>query len=267
MAFINLRNHRKLLIVDGKIGFTGGMNIREGHMPSLYKDTGIQDMHFRLQGPVVAHLQEVFAEDWAFTTGEILDGEAWFPPLSPAGDLIARGIADGPDEDFEKLRTLLLGALACAQSSVRIMTPYFLPDQPLITSLNIAALRGVKVEIMLPAHCNLKVVQWASRALLPQLLQRGCRIFFTPPPFDHSKLMVVDEAWALIGSANWDPRSLRLNFEFNVEIYNKAFARSLHEFLGQKLARSHEITREELQQRPLAHQLRDGIAHLFSPYM
>ncbi len=267
MTFANLRNHRKILVVDGRLGFTGGMNIREGHMPSMNSDHPIQDMHFSLRGPIVGQLQEVFAEDWAFTTGEILEGDKWFPALSPEGEMLARGIADGPDEDFDKLRWALLGALACARSSVRIMTPYFLPDPPLISSLNVAAMRGVQVEILLPEKNNLAFVQWASTGMLWQVLQQGCRVYAVPPPFDHSKLMVVDGVWALIGSANWDPRSLRLNFEFNVEVYDRALAGELHDYMGQKIALSREISLDDLAQRPMRIQLRDGIARLFSPYM
>lgn len=267
MPFVNLRNHRKIMVVDGVLGFTGGMNIREGHMPSLAADHPIQDLHFTLYGPIVGQLQEIFAEDWAFTTGEILEGDRWFPKLQPRGEMLARGIADGPDEDFEKLRWALLGALACAKSSVRIMTPYFLPDQPLITSLNVAAMRGVQVEILLPERNNLAVVQWASTAMLWQVLQRGCRVYAVPPPFDHSKLMVIDESWALLGSANWDPRSLRLNFEFNVEVYDTSLAKDLHEFMGKKLETSREISLDDLARRPMGAQIRDGVARLFSPYL
>ena len=184
------------------------MNIREGCLLSLNPSHPVQDLHFRVEGPVVAHLQEALTEDWAFCTGEELHGERWFPPLGPAGSVIARGIVDGPDEDFEKLRLSLLGAVACARCSLLIVTPYFLPDSALITALNVAALRGVEVDIILPQKGNLPVVQWASTAQLWQNVQRGCRVFLSPPPFDHSKLMVVDGAWTLIGSANWDARHL-----------------------------------------------------------
>ena len=127
--------------------------------------------------------------------------------------------------------------------------------------------RGVQVEILLPEKNNLAFVQWASTGMLWQVLQQGCRVYAVPPPFDHSKLMVVDGVWALIGSANWDPRSLRLNFEFNVEVYDRALAGELHDYMGQKIAQSREISLDDLAQRPMRIQLRDGIARLFSPYM
>ena len=164
-ATINLRNHRKSLIVDGKIAFTGGINIRHGNVLAEKPKSPVQDLQFHIEGPVVAQLQEAFANDWAFTTGEVLDGNPWFPELSDCGDVIARAVKDGPDTDFENLRLTLLAALAEAQTSVKILTPYFLPDNALVTALNLASLRGVRVDIILPAKNNLPFVQWASRAL------------------------------------------------------------------------------------------------------
>ena len=164
VATINLRNHRKSLVVDGQIAFTGGMNIRHGNVLADKPKGPVQDLHFRVEGPVVAQLQEAFANDWAFTTGEILDGDIWFPEPGSCGNVIARVITDGPDADFEKLRWTLLAALAEAQTSVQILTPYFLPDMALISALNLAALRGVRVDIILPAKNNLPFVHWASRA-------------------------------------------------------------------------------------------------------
>ncbi|MBF5040962.1 cardiolipin synthase [Aggregicoccus sp. 17bor-14] len=267
IAFLNLRNHRKILVVDGRVGFTGGMNIRASFTTQPGRPPRGRDLHFRMEGPVVAHLQESFAEDWAFTTREVLEGEAWFPQLGAVGPMLARGISDGPDEDFETLRTLLLGALACARESVRIVTPYFLPDAALNTALNVAALRGVRVEIVLPEKGNLPVVQWASRAQLWQVLEPGCRVFLSPPPFDHTKLMVVDSTWGLVGSANWDPRSLRLNFEFNVELYDPAFARELDAMVDARLRAARPLTLAEVDARSLPAKLRDGLARLLSPYL
>jgi cardiolipin synthase len=265
--YANLRDHRKILVVDGRIGFTGGMNIREGDWLKLQPDHPIRDLQFRVEGPVVTHLQEVFADDWAFCTGEVLQGEDWFSPLRPAGRTLARGIADGPDEDFETLRLALLGALACAQSSVRIATPYFLPDAALITALNVAALRGVEVDIVLPERSNLRLVQWASAAQLWQVLEHGCRVWLTPPPFDHTKILVVDGAWSLVGSANWDPRSLRLNFEFDLECYDSELASALDALLAARIRSARPVNLGDVDGRSLPVKLRDGLARLLSPYL
>ncbi len=267
LIHMNLRNHRKIMVVDGRVGFTGGMNIRHGNVLSEHSRSPVQDLHFRVEGPVVAQLQEAFANDWAYCTKELLAGFAWFPELSPDGSVIARVITDGPDEDFEKARWSLLGALSCAQSSVQILTPYFLPEQALITALNLAALRGVQVDILLPAKSNLRFVDWASRAMWWQVLERGCRIWLAPPPFDHSKLMIVDNHWTFFGSANWDPRSLRLNFELNVEAYGRAFASAMEVVVQNKLRGARQVTLAETDRRPLPARLRDAVARMFTPYL
>ena len=255
LATINLRNHRKSLIIDGQVAFTGGMNIRHGNVLKENPAHPVQDLHFRITGQVVEELQEAFANDWAFVTREILDGEPWFPPLCESGNVIARVVPDGPDSDFENARWTLLAALAEAQHNVQILTPYFLPDNALITALNLASLRGVRVDIILPEKNNLPPVHWASRAMWWQVLERGCHIWLTPPPFDHSKLMIMDGHWVLLGSANWDARSLRLNFELNVECYSRGFARAMEQLIQQKIGTAHEVTLAEVDARRITAKL------------
>src|SRR5690606_21472250 len=142
-----------------------------------------------------------------------------------------------------------------------------LPDDGIIAALNVAAMRGVEVDIILPEHGNLTTVQWATWATLWQVLERGCRVWLTPPPFDHTKLMVVDGLWTLMGSGNWDARSLRLNFEFNVEIYDRALAAKMSERIESKRREARQLTLEEVDSRPLPRRLRDGVARLLSPYL
>jgi cardiolipin synthase A/B len=266
-AYANLRNHRKILVVDGKEGFTGGLNIREGHYLALKPAHPIQDLHFHIRGPAVGHLQEVFLADWAFATGESLSGDSWFAGQEKFGPVLARGITTGPDGDLDKLKLALLGAIACAETSISIVSPYFLPDETLIAALNVAALRGVQVDIVLPGKSNLWLVQWASTAQLWLVLERGCRVWLTPEPFDHAKLMVVDRLWTLLGSANWDPRSLRLNFEFNVECYDPALACRLQDWIDKKISDAHRVTMNDINARKLPIRLRDGIARLLTPYL
>ncbi len=266
-AYANLRNHRKILVLDGRIGFTGGMNIREGNVQAYRAPHAIQDMHFRIAGPVVADLQRVFVEDWFTCTNEDLHGSQWFPELDEQGDILARGVADGPDEDFDKTRLTLLGGLACARHRVAVVTPYFLPDNALTTALIVASLRGVQVDIVLPAKSNLSLVQWAMTAEISPVLERGCRVWLTPPPFDHTKIMLVDDYWSMIGSANWDPRSLRLNFEFNVECYGRAFSQTLREIIDQKISIARRLDLAEIVGRNIPTRLRDGIARLAKPYI
>ncbi len=267
MPYLNLRNHRKILVVDGSVGFTGGMNIREGGYLHLDTPSPLRDLHFRLEGPVVAQLADGFAQDWTFTTGEHLADKVWWPPLAPCGDALARGVPDGPDDDFEKLHWTILAGLMAARRRVRIVTPYFLPDQALMSALNVVALSGSRVDIVLPEVNNLRIVGWAMRSQLAQVMEFGCRVWLSPPPFDHTKLMLVDDAWALFGSGNWDPRSLRLNFEFNVECYDSELVGKLDGLVSGLIDDARPLSRDELDRRSLPLKLRDGAAWLFSPYL
>lgn len=267
LPYANLRNHRKILVTDGKIGFTGGTNIREDHCLNLKPDFPVACLHFKIDGPVVAQLQEAFAIDWAFTTGEALVGPTWFPKLDRCGNVGARGIPDGPDEDLDKINEIILGALAVATQRVRIVTPYFLPEASILKALMVTAMRGVEVDIILPSKNNIAIMNWAVVPQLPHLIEKGCRIYMTPAPFDHTKLCVVDGLWSLIGSTNWDPRSMRLNFEYNIECYNEVLAEELDQIIDQKMAAAKRVTTEEITARSLPVQLRDGAARLLSPYL
>jgi len=264
---LNLHNHRKLLIVDGRVGFTGGMNIRQGHFINGKSKHRVQDLHFCFEGPVVTHFQEVFFDDWFFSYGEKLCRKKWFPSLQHQGEAFARGISDGPDEDLNKLLWVILSACHVARKTLTIMTPYFLPDATLVSALCLASMRGVKVDILLPEKNNLPFVQWATQAMLWQVLIKGCRVWATPAPFDHGKLMLVDGHWALVGSANWDPRSLRLNFEFNVECHHPETVEQLEKILHEKMERSREVTLESLNRRSIPIKLRDGCMRLATPYL
>lgn len=266
--YLNLRNHRKILVTDGRVGFTGGMNIRETHLHPDDSVHGTKDVHFQLEGPVVQQLQATFAADWSLTTGEVLEGERWFPaPKSTSGEVFARTIPDGPDQDMDRMAMGFQGALAVARHSVRIVTPYFLPDRALISALSTCALRGVRVEIVLPAENNHNVVAWAAMAQIWQVLEWGCRVSMTVPPFDHSKLLVVDDALCVIGSSNWDPRSLRLCFELGVECYDTELATQLNARIDKQLVGSYELTKEQVDARSLPVKLRDGIFRLAAPYL
>jgi len=267
MMGLNLRNHRKLLIVDGTTGFMGGMNIREGCRAALRPRFPIVDLHFRVTGPVLLQMQESFVDDWHFTSEESLTGRRWFPEIESVGDTVARGISDGPDAEFRQIQWTMVGALNAARRAVRIVTPYFLPNEVLVSALNQAARRGVIIDVVLPAKNNLPFVQWAMDAGHWKLLQHDVRIWVTPPPFDHTKLMTVDGNWSLIGSSNWDPRSLRLNFEFNLECYDAGMTRRLEEIADEKISRAKALTLAEVDGRSFPVKLRDGVARLFTPFL
>ncbi len=264
---INLRNHRKILIADGHTGYTGGMNIGDRHLVATHKKkkSRIVDIHFRLTGPIVMQLEQVFLEDWTFCTGEQIEPTPSLPVQS--GNVLCRAITDGPNEDINKLSTILIGAISSARERILIMTPYFLPSAEMISALKTAALRGIDVRIVLPLQNNLPFVQWASSNMLSELIYWGVKIYYQPPPFVHSKLFLCDDHYAQIGSANLDPRSLRLNFEFNVELYDREVTEILSIHVEDTISRSKKINLAAIENRPLIIKIRDALVWLFSPYL
>jgi cardiolipin synthase A/B len=265
MPFLNLRSHKKILCLDGRVVFTGGLNIGAENLTRTMPRHPVFDTHFKFEGPVVAQLMDVFAADWQFATKERLAGDAWFPALRPLGESTARVITSGPDNDLEKIEFMILEALACARTNIRIMTPYFLPDERIITALAMASYRGVEVDLILPEHSNHPTVDWASRIQIGPLLAAGCRIWTYPAPFNHSKLMTVDNQWCLLGSANWDIRSFRLNFELDLEVYTSGTVKQVNDLItAQQKTR---LSSEELAARPFAVRLRDSAARLLVPYL
>ena len=264
---INMRNHHKILVVDDRVGYTGGMNLGDRHrITQAGKRQPTADLHFRLQGPVVQQMREEFLRLWRLTTG-CTDEPPCQSPGEQTGSLLCRTITDGPDEDLDRLTMLLTAAIAEARHSIRIMTPYFLPPRELVGALQAAAIRGVDVLVLLPAVNNLPFVHWATRNMLWELLFRGVRVCYQPPPFQHGKLFVVDHDYSLIGSTNWDPRSLRLNFELQVAVYGAEFAAPLIALIDEAAARGRAITLAEVDGRPLHERFRDSLCWLFSPYL
>ena len=265
MPFINLRSHKKILVVDGVLGFTGGMNIADENVAASHPKTQVQDLHFRIEGPVVSQLAEAFADDWGFVTNEHLENDIWSPQIPSRPGPPARVIDSGPDEDVEKVEFAVLQAVGCARASIDVMTPYFLPDERLITALALAAMRGVAVDLLVPEQSNHLLVDWAMRANIGPLLADGVRIWRSPPPFHHSKIMVVDGEWCLIGSSNWDIRSLRLNFELCMEVYDQDLAATLLAIM--RRTRGLELTQANLDGRSLPVRIRDAGARLMLPYL
>ncbi len=265
MTFLNLRSHKKILVTDGKRAFTGGLNIGARNVLARDPRDPVRDMHFEATGPVVGQIAEAFALDWHFCTGERLSGDAWFSALSEAGTAAARVITSGPDQDVYKIEFAMLQAIGCARESIKILTPYFLPDERLMSALALAAMRGVTVDLVIPERCDHPVVGWAMRAHIAPLLMAGCRVWRAPQPFEHSKLFVIDGGWSLIGSANWDMRSLRLNFELNLAVCCAQFGAVVASAIERRQA--NPLTLAELRSRPLPLRLRDGAARLLMPYL
>ncbi len=269
LPYANLRSHRKILVVDGRIGFTGGMNIREGFASRVAGPDVDHDTHFRVEGPLVRQLTSVFADDWEFTTSESLAKAVWFAGAGgpDTSGVPARCIRSGPDWSIGNTHSMLLGAMAVAQQRIRIQSPYFLPDQVLVGALNTAALRGVEVDIVIPGRNNLRLVNYAMTAQLAQVIRSSCRVWRSRGNFDHSKLLTIDGAWSYVGSSNLDPRSLRLNFELDVEIYDRGMASTIEQRIDDAIARSDAVTLETLARIPFRRRLRNRIIWLASPYL
>jgi cardiolipin synthase len=260
---LNMRNHRKLLLVDGKVGFLGGMNIG-GREVGKSGARRMADLHFKVQGPILHELGEAFRIDWLFASKEALAVPEAPPGL---GTCTCRVITEGPDEDNDKLVSVMLGAVSMARKQLLIMTPYFIPPPELSSALQSAALRGVDVTLVLPERSNLRYVDWACRRWLQPLVERGVRVLLQPPPFAHTKLLVMDGSYAQIGSANLDPRSLRLNFEIALEVYDPATCVQLGRYVIAARDRSISLDASKLAAIGVAARLRNSLFWLLSPYL
>jgi cardiolipin synthase A/B len=259
---LNCRNHRKILVVDGEVGFIGGMNLG-GREVGGGTGRRMTDIHFRLLGPVVGQLAQTFAEDWEFATREQLPR----PSIErAAGQCLCRVITGGPDQDVDKLLLILLSALASARHHVQIMTPYFIPPLELVAALEATALRGVRVTVVLPRRSNLRYIDWATLHWIPALVARGVKVHLQDPPFSHAKLFVVDGEYAHIGSVNVDTRSLRLNFEIAVEVYDRRLCGDLSSFVLQREQATPALAAGG-EDATLLPRIRNALCWLVSPYL
>ncbi|MES2294240.1 MAG: phospholipase D-like domain-containing protein [Pseudomonadota bacterium] len=267
MPFLNMRNHRKFLVVDGTRAFIGGMNIAAEQSRRLAGRDYIEDVHFQVDGPVARSIMDAFARDWTFTTEELLDQDYWWPDIPEKGRVQARGLRSGPDADLYKIEMLVGAALTLARKRIRIVTPYFLPDQRLQFAIAQACMRGVVVDIVLPLQSDHVYLEWAMSGHLRFFKDIAANIYLSPPPFDHSKLVTMDGEWSLIGSSNWDARSFRLNFEYDLECYDSDLTGELDAIIDAKIASAGKLSYAALAGRPIPIRLRDAAARLLMPYL
>ncbi|MFC5384998.1 phosphatidylserine/phosphatidylglycerophosphate/cardiolipin synthase family protein [Aquamicrobium segne] len=270
LPYANLRTHRKILVVDGRVAFAGGMNIRQGFTSEFAGEASARDTHFCVRGPVVADIFAIAAEDWDFATGEELEGEAWHIKDSgaePGMPVFMRALPSGPDASLETNHKMLMGAFSVASKTIRIMSPYFLPDRELISALTTAARRGVAIDIVVPALNNLMLVDRAMTAQFDQVLRSQCRVWRASGPFEHSKLLAVDSTWAFVGSSNLDPRSLRLNFEIDLEVLDMDFSKEIDQRIVAAMENATPVKLAQLRARPFPVRLIDRILWLGSPYL
>jgi cardiolipin synthase len=267
---INLRNHRKVAIIDGEVGFVGGINIASVNSTRYGGAAPIRDYHVKLLGPAVSDLQIQFLYDWYFATKEPLErllGPECFPQIAPVGDALVQIVPGGPEVGGRGLADAFFAAVVAAERSVAILTPYFVPDEPIVHALRYAAIRGVDVRLVVPKHNNHWYTGFAARSLYTPLLRAGARVFERRPPFMHAKVLVVDDVYAMLGSANLDYRSLHLNFETNIEIVEPEFVDQVRGQIENEIAVSEEVTWELHSARSLPRRLAENFCFLLQPLL
>ncbi len=248
---VNNRTHRKLLVVDGKIGFTGGVGIADKWRGRARTPEEWRDSHFRIEGPAVAQMQAAFMDNWMKARGEVLHGDAYFPPIAPRGEHHAQVFKSSATEGSESVRLMYLLSIASSKESLLIANSYFVPDDLSIATIVAAEKRGVRVEIIVPGkQIDTAVTRKASRARWGKLLESGAEIHEFQPTMYHCKVMIVDGVWVSVGSTNFDSRSFRLNDEANLNIHDRAFATRQTEIFNADKARSRRVTFEEWKKRP-----------------
>ncbi len=264
LSRLNQRTHRKLLVVDGKIGFTGGVGIADKWSGDGQDPEHWRDAHFRLQGPAVAQIQAVFADNWLKVSGEILDGEIYFPALEPAGPSAAQMFSSSPTGGSESVRLMYLLAIAAAESSIDISASYFVPDDLTRRTLLEALRRGVRVRVIVPGeHMDVELVRAASRAHWGELLAAGAEIHEYAPTMYHCKIFTVDGTLVSVGSTNLDNRSFALNDEANLNLYDAEFAQRMTAVFEVDLSRARRITLEAWRARPLKERAAEWLARPF----
>ena len=266
---VNLRNHRKIVVVDGETAFTGGFNVGDEYRGGTMKGMGAwRDVHLRIDGPAAADLQHVFFQDWTFATGDAIDPREYFP-REPArrGDATVAIVPSGPDTHTEAIHHVFFGAIAGAAREVLVTTPYFVPTESLVVAMEVAAMRGVAVRLLLPGHSNHAVTWHAGRSFYARLVEAGVEIREYVPGLVHAKTMVADGQVALVGSANMDLRSFRLNFEVHALVHDETTANALRASFDAEVAESRRIEADAWRARAWSLRLREGAARLVSPLL
>ncbi len=264
---INYRNHRKIVVIDGEVGFTGGINIARRYLTGTR--LGIwRDTHLRIEGEAVSSLHLVFARDWYFASGELLnDGERYFPETAVDIETPVQIASSGPDSDWASIMQAFFAAISRAKDHIYISTPYFLPNHAILTAVEVAAMSGVDVRILLPERSDSKVVHWATKSYIGELLDARVKVYFYKKGFNHSKLIMIDGLFSSIGTANMDNRSFDVNFEVTALLYDQKVTDGLEKKFLEDLRDSEQVTPKDWASRPGWDSFREGLARLFSPLM
>jgi cardiolipin synthase len=261
----NLRNHRKILVVDGRIGFAGGLNVGDEYRGRKKKFAPWRDTHVRMEGAAVLRLQEIFLEDWFFATDEDVADPQYFREGQPAGGELVQVVASGPDQDHGTIHAVFFTAITQARHRVFITTPYLVPDPAMLMALKSAVWRGVEVRVLVPGKSDLPLVRLAGRSYYRELLEAGVKLYEHRPGILHAKTMVVDGAWSTVGSANMDIRSFRLNFEVNVLVFGETFAREMESIYLDDIARARPVQLESLRHKSRGARFLEAVARVLSP--
>jgi cardiolipin synthase len=268
LSRMNHRTHRKLLIVDGQIGFSGGLGIADVWLGDADSREHWRETVVRVEGPVVTQMQSAFVDNWVKSRGELLTGLDYFPRIDKRGDCLAQVVKSSPSEGSSAAKLMYIVSIVAAKRSIYISSAYFVPDRDTIRALEAAVRRGVDVRVIVPGeYTDVPIVRQAGRMFYNQLLRRGIRIFEYQPTMMHAKSMVVDGIWTTVGSSNFDDRSFRLNDEANVNVYDEGIAAQLEQMFFEDLARSEEITRRRWIQRPWLDKIKERVAGWFKPQL
>jgi len=268
LARANHRTHRKLLVVDGRVGFTGGVGIADNWQGNADGPDHWRETQIRLEGPAVTQMQFGFMDNWVKSRGEILTGVHYFPKIESAGDQLTQVVKSSPSEGSSSVKLLYIISIVSAVQSISITNAYFIPDADTIRALEGAIRRGVTVRVIVPGKwTDVPVVRQASRWHYERLLRRGIKLFEYQGTMIHAKTMVVDGIWSTVGSSNFDDRSFRLNDEVNVNVYDEGVAGKMEAMFADDLKRSNEITLGHFSRRPFAMRVKESIAEFFKPQL
>lgn len=264
---INFRNHRKIVIVDGKIGFIGGLNIADRYLYGTPEMGMWRDTHLKLEGAAVGSLQLVFLTDWHFVTNQLLNNCKYFPRTSIKGNTMIQIATSGPDSDWDSIMQTFFYAISTSKNYLYISTPYFIPNESILTAIKTVALSGVDVKIILPSKSDSKLTFFGSMSYLKELLEANVGIYMYKKGFTHSKILIIDDIFSSVGTANMDLRSFDQNFEVNALIYDEKIATELKNSFVDDLKFCELLTLEEYNNRPLTRRIAEGVARIFSPIL
>jgi cardiolipin synthase A/B len=264
---INYRNHRKIIVIDGLVGFVGGLNIADRYLKGRDGKGFWRDTHLKIVGDAVLSLQVIFITDWYFMSTEMINGEVYFPETPFDENHLVQIATSGPDSDWSSIMQTFFSAIATAKDCVYISTPYFLPNEGILVALRTVALSGVDVKIILPEKNDSFLTNWSSRSYIQNLLEAGIEVYFYQKGYTHSKLLMVDKVFATVGTANMDIRSFDQNFEVNALLYDEELTAELNKAFFQDLANSVQVKLDVFSQRSLIHKFKESFARLFSPLL